>query len=245
MSVPSATVLLAHGNDEMRAFLGEQMARQYEIHLASDREQLLQRVRESTPDLLVADCGLSDGSPGSLCRNVREEIPGRWIPLILLATSLGPAETNADAAPPHPARPDEIIEKPFEVGTLKECVDRLVPGAYPAARRQGGFGPIVGTAIEVIEAHLDDPDLTVGTLADAVGVSRRHLARRMKDELGTTPSALLRSRRIERAKRHLEETPDTIAGVANAVGFRSPSHFSQVFRKVVGCTPTTYSRDLS
>jgi len=101
-------------------------------------------------------------------------------------------------------------------------------------------GEITERALQVIEDQLADPDLTAAKVAATVGISRRHLTRRLKATVGQPPATLLRARRIERAKRKLWADPDTIADVAEAVGFRSSSHFSQVFRKHVGCTPSTY-----
>jgi transcriptional regulator GlxA family with amidase domain len=100
--------------------------------------------------------------------------------------------------------------------------------------------PFVEEVIEAVEARLSDPGLTVSQIADAVALSRRQLTRRLKDAVGQTPAAFLRERRIERAKELLADDPETIAEVAYAVGFRSPSSFSQTFRDETGRTPSEY-----
>jgi AraC-like DNA-binding protein len=50
----------------------------------------------------------------------------------------------------------------------------------------------------------------------------------------------LRTHRLERAKQMLAQDPETIAEVAYAVGFTSPSSFSRSFRDEVGCPPSDY-----
>jgi transcriptional regulator GlxA family with amidase domain len=94
--------------------------------------------------------------------------------------------------------------------------------------------------MQVVERQLHDPSFTVADLADAMDLSRRHLTRRLRGEADTTPAALIRARRIERAKCQLEKNPDTVREVGAAVGFQSASHFSQTFREEVGCPPTVY-----
>ena len=132
------------------------------------------------------------------------------------------------------AGPDQRLEKPFSAAALLRQVGHLL-----------GRTDAVETALRLIDRRLGDPALTVGDLAEAVDVSRRHLTRQFKEETGQAPAALLRQRRIEAAKRHLQAESSATEGgpikeVAEAVGFRSPSHFSQVFREAVGQTPSAY-----
>ena len=74
-----------------------------------------------------------------------------------------------------------------------------------------------------------------------MGLSRRQVERRIKETLGRTAADLLRELRLERAAQILAARPGTVAEVAEAVGFRSASHFSTVFRKTYGVPPTEYA----
>jgi transcriptional regulator GlxA family with amidase domain len=92
-----------------------------------------------------------------------------------------------------------------------------------------------------VDERLSDPDFGVGDLADAMALSRRQLTRRLKRMIDRTPGDLIQQRRLDRARTILESEPETIAEVVYAVGFRSPSHFSTVFREEVGQTPSEYA----
>jgi AraC family transcriptional regulator len=46
--------------------------------------------------------------------------------------------------------------------------------------------------------------------------------------------------RVERAQEILRETRTPLAEVATQVGFETQSHFTSVFRKLVGATPKHY-----
>lgn len=270
MSRPNALILLAHAYTRMREFLRAQLASRYRVEVANGCRQAWERVNENDPDLLIADAKLpvsDERSPEPqdggflLCRKVKETPEIDDFPVILLAKEepdgtegLGaddpvegeerPEETGPvsiegwELEEASEARPDVILTKPFDVGALRRCVWQLLAGRAPQA--SPADEDIFERVLHLIDERLGDPDLSVGDLADAVNLSRRHLARRIKQATGLTPAAVLRTRRIEAARRRLRDQETPIQDVAQAVGFRSPSHFSQVFGRQVGCSPSTY-----
>ena len=88
--------------------------------------------------------------------------------------------------------------------------------------------------------HLGDSSFGVDWLADEVGVSRRHLRRRLEAVVGEAPAELIRRLRLERASQLLAAGSGTVAEVAYSVGFKSPSHFSAAFRKAFGISPSEH-----
>lgn len=229
------TVLVVEDNDEMRAFLRKQLSDHYRVRVAEDGNRAWQQVREKPPDLLVSDTEMPGTSGTVLCRRVKqaEEVPS--IPVILLAEETRPS-TDASGT-----RADEVLSKPFAMAELREAIRRYVPpDEFSPLSDVEEPNEFLKTVLRTIERQLHDPAFAVEDLADEVSLSRRHLTRRLKTLAYTTPAALIRDRRIERAKTHLADNPSTVAEVGRAVGFRSASHFSQVFREEVGCPPSTY-----
>ncbi|BBG00978.1 MULTISPECIES: helix-turn-helix domain-containing protein [Pseudonocardia] len=98
--------------------------------------------------------------------------------------------------------------------------------------------------LRYVREHATDPQLTVRSLAVALGWSRRHiqavLARR-----GTTAIDLIRNERLDLARSRLASprfAGRTIASIAHSVGFTSPSAFSHAFRQRFGCPPRDVRR---
>jgi len=83
-------------------------------------------------------------------------------------------------------------------------------------------------------------NVTLATIASAFNISPYHLQRVYKRMTGNSPAKQLLATRIERAKQLLVAGEHSIAEIAGAVGFRSVSHFSSVFKKTVGCAPHEY-----
>jgi AraC family transcriptional regulator len=86
--------------------------------------------------------------------------------------------------------------------------------------------------------------VTISQIAHAVGLSRFHFARCFRSTFGTSPYSYIVSIRIEKSKEMLHLTRIPIGQIATTVGFNSASQFGRSFRKVVGCAPETFRRNL-
>ncbi|MSR98524.1 helix-turn-helix transcriptional regulator [Arthrobacter sp. BL-252-APC-1A] len=94
---------------------------------------------------------------------------------------------------------------------------------------------------DLIEA---DPSLTrVDQAADLLGVSVRSLQRIARKHVGLPPLAMIRRYRLQEAADRLRTDPDLgIADVAAELGYADHAHLTDVFREVLGFTPSEYRR---
>jgi AraC family transcriptional regulator len=92
---------------------------------------------------------------------------------------------------------------------------------------------------EYIQQNLDK-DLTLAELAAVVYMSPYHFARLFKGSTGVPPHRFVVRQRIARARAFLAMQGLSIAQISRMVGFRTPSHFTTVFRRVTGITPRGY-----
>ena len=79
-------------------------------------------------------------------------------------------------------------------------------------------------------------------LAALAGLSKYHFHRLFKQAAGDAPSRYHNHLRLHEAKRLLRETKQSILEVALDVGYTNPSHFSQIFRRETGLSPSDYRR---
>ena len=92
---------------------------------------------------------------------------------------------------------------------------------------------------DYIQEHLDE-DLRLSQLGSVVYMSPYHFARLFQHSTGLPPHRFVVRTRIDRAITLLAARDIPIARIARLVGFRTPSHFSTVFRRLTGTTPGAY-----
>jgi AraC family transcriptional regulator len=85
---------------------------------------------------------------------------------------------------------------------------------------------------------------SLGELADAVGVHPVTLARGFRRAYGCSVGAYLRRLRVARAAQRLAETDDALAEIALEAGFADQSHFSNLFRRETGVSPSAFRRSV-
>lgn len=101
---------------------------------------------------------------------------------------------------------------------------------------------IVQAACIFIDDHIDQQELGLNAVSEAVGLSSFYFSKLFKREKGIGLSNYISSSRIEHAKRLLEETELRLSDIALQSGFSNARYFSQVFRKAAGITPGEYRR---
>ena len=74
------------------------------------------------------------------------------------------------------------------------------------------------------------------------GYSLSYYKQKFKQEVGITPSEYMMLQKIERAKKILTESDQSITNIAFSMGFSSSNYFCSVFKKFMDCTPKDYRK---
>jgi len=118
-----------------------------------------------------------------------------------------------------------------------------VPGEAAALRilaASRDLHPSLRRAVRHV-VHDEGGALTLSEVANAAHVSKSHLAHLLKRELGTTFTLLLSDLRVARAKDLLLDDPwMPISTVAERAGFTHVRQLERTFKRVEGCTPSTF-----
>ena len=97
--------------------------------------------------------------------------------------------------------------------------------------------------LDVVEASLDQPELTGDDLAARAYLSRFHFGRLAAAALGEPPGAFRRRLLLERAAHRLTSTRDPVIEIALDAGYGSPEAFARAFGRAYGAAPSGYRRD--
>lgn len=102
--------------------------------------------------------------------------------------------------------------------------------------------PFVGRALAALHRS-PARDWTLESLAHEVGLSRSALAERFTAFVGQPPMQYLASWRMQLAANHLQSGTDSVAQIAERVGYESEAAFSRAFKKAAGVPPSQWRRD--
>ena len=80
----------------------------------------------------------------------------------------------------------------------------------------------------------------VGYFAEKVSLSTGYFSHLIKKETGMSPKDLITLQLIDEAKRRLVGTTQDISSIAYGLGFEYPAHFTRLFKKITGLTPSEY-----
>lgn len=118
---------------------------------------------------------------------------------------------------------------------------RLLP---ETVQNRIAYYPRALSAAAYIREHLDDEELPLGAIADAVGMTPNAFSRYFASKIGITIASLIRTLRIERALEQMDAGRCAVRSLAASTGYQSHSTFSRAFKEVIGLSPTEYRRCL-
>lgn len=101
--------------------------------------------------------------------------------------------------------------------------------------------PFVGRALTALHRN-PTRDWTIETLSRDVGLSRSALAERFTQFVGRPPMQYLTNWRMQLAATQLLSGTDSVAIVAETVGYESEAAFSRAFKKAVGAPPSEWRK---
>ena len=248
----SYRVVVVDDDEEIRNFLQTELSATYHITACENGQQALVTITEQVPDLIISDVVMPVMDGIELLHRVKNNVKTSHIPIILLTTKTAiqsrveGLEEGADA----------YMDKPFNLEELAARAAGLIAnrqrlrGKFSGAQDQegtvkqielkGNDQQLMERIMKVVNERLSDEDFNVEALADAVGLSRVQLHRRMKDMTGISVGEFIRNLRLQQAAKLLEKGDVTIAQVTYAVGMANPTHFAAAFKKYFGIPPVEY-----
>ncbi|MDE6696293.1 MAG: helix-turn-helix domain-containing protein [Muribaculaceae bacterium] len=245
-------IMVVDDDEEMREYVKACLASSYKVVTVPDAETALKELSEKHPDLIVSDVRM-DGIDGiTFLRRIKGNIATQHIPVILFSSAAG----TDDRTKGWKNGADGYLAKPFTVDELEGMISGILStrnklkGKFSGS--QDNVDKIVAPKVKGIDEklmdkinqyindNLSEATMNVDALSEYVGISRSQLHRRMKDIVGVAPSDYIRNVRLRKACEMLSQGDVDIAQVAYSLGFNAQSHFSTLFKRYTGMTPSEY-----
>lgn len=101
---------------------------------------------------------------------------------------------------------------------------------------------ILKDAMEYINEHYMDEEISLNVVAGSVNVSSNHFSALFSQNMGQTFSEKLTSLRMDKARELLRCTALRSSEIAGRVGYKDAHYFSYIFKKTQGMTPSDYRK---
>ena len=246
-------ILIVDDDAEIANYIKTELGDWYRFHHAGNGKEGLKMLLTGNYDLVISDVMMPEMDGVTMLKNIKGNSNISDIPVILL-TSKSEVENRMEGLR---KGADAFLAKPFNMEELHILIDNLVDnvrrirGKYTGAQGQaekierikvkGNNDALMERVMKYMNEHLADPDLNVEKLTEEVGISRAQLHRKMKEIAGVSTGEFIRNLRLEQAAHLIEEGQINITQVAYSVGFNNQTHFSTVFKKHFGVSPSEYA----
>jgi AraC-like DNA-binding protein len=97
-------------------------------------------------------------------------------------------------------------------------------------------------ARKIVEKNLTNYDFKVSDFHDQLNMSHSNLHRKLKQLVGLSANEFIHYVRLEKAKKMLCQTDEPVSNIAFDTGYKDPGHFSRVFKKEFGLSPSEYRK---
>ena len=242
-------LLIVEDNADVREYIKDSLCDDFHIEEALNGEQGVRKAEKIIPDLIISDIMMPKMDGNELTRILKNDERTSHIPIILLTakseqqSKLEGLETGAD----------DYLTKPFDTKELQIRIKNLISIrkklqekfskedflTKPSGEKINSIDErFLTKVIKVIENHMSEEEFSIEECGSEVGMSRTHLYKKIKALIGKSPSQYVRTVRLNRAKKMVEEGKGNISEIAYSVGFSSPAYFSRCFKEEFGYPPS-------
>jgi DNA-binding response OmpR family regulator len=246
------TLLIVDDDTEVVNYMRVLFSKDYRLITCLDADTALDEMRAEEPNLVLSDVAMPGKDGYQLCLEIKQDIQLCHIPVILVTAKIT-ADNQVEGLN---VGADAYVTKPFEPAVLsaliqsqlknRDRVRKLLTKAT-TTEEEGVDNALseqdkhfMEELYKLMEEELSNSELDVSRITKLLLISRTKLYYKIKGLTGETPSSFFRTYKLNRAAELLKGGKYTVSEIADLCGFSTQSHFSVVFKKQFGVTPTEY-----
>lgn len=253
------TILLVEDDYEMRGYIQLLLDDDYNVIVAGDGEEALEKLKLNVPDLVLSDVVMNRMDGFELCQCIKESPDYGYLPVLLLTakSDLDNRKHGIDCGA------DAYVGKPFDPYYLKSVIASILENRQRIQRiirnmthiepetsicegDAGNAEPLMSERdreflnhfYKLLSDHLEDDNLNVTQMAEDMNLSYSSLYARVKDLTGQSPQVFLNTYRMNIAMELLQTHNYTVSEVCYKVGASTPANFARSFKKQFGMVPS-------
>lgn len=245
-----STIMIVEDSEDVRFFLSTILKNQYNLILAENGVDALEKSVEDLPDLIISDIMMPEMDGLEFCKRIKSDWKTSHIPVILLTArttvdnKVEGLEYGADDYVTKPFNSKELTARIKNLLEQRKKLKEIFSSSAEIKPEQFKFSPeeneFVQNAIKVVEENIANPDFDTEKFAERMFLSRSQLHRKLIQLTNESPGEFIRTLRLKHAAKLLLQKNFNITQIALEVGFNSPSHFTKAFKQFFNCTPKEY-----
>lgn len=253
------TILLVEDDYEMRDYIQMLFDEDYNVIIASDGEEALEKLKLTVPDIVLSDVVMRRMDGFELCQRIKESPDYGYLPVLLLTAKSDMANHKRGID----CGADAYVGKPFDPYFLKSVIASVLENRLRIQRIIRSMTHVENTVSDnllsdleqepliserdrdflnrfhkLLSDHLADDSVNVNLLASEMSLSYSSLYARVKDLTGQSPQVFLNTYRMNIAMELLQTHNYTVSEVCYKVGASSPANFARSFKKQFGIVPS-------
>lgn len=247
---PLPQLLLIEDNADLIRYLQECLQDTYQLTIAKNGEEGVQKALETIPDVIISDVMMPKKDGFAVCKELKYDERTSHIPIVLLTAKasiedrLSGLERGADAYLTKPFNKRELLIRLEQLIKLRQQLKKRYTGGRLPAIGDNGLVQVEDAFIfkvnNIILNQLDNTEFDSAGLCQALLMSNSQLYRKLKALTGESIAVYIRSVRLQQARQLLVETDLKISEIAYEVGFKDLAYFSKCFTKKFGQTPKKF-----
>ncbi len=245
---PHLRLLIVEDSEDVSLYLKTLLEDHYQIEFAKDGQEGIEKALERIPDIIISDVMMPRTNGYELCRVLKNDPRTSHIPIVLL-TAKAEREARMEGLD---GGADDFLIKPFDEKELESRMRNLLsirrnlqlryqegvpaePTLNPVFQKQDEFFKKLDACLE---QHYSRPEFNVTELCRCVNMSQTVLFNKLKALKEMNIADYIKHYRMRKAWEMLKNTDLSISEIATACGFKNDAHFSTVFRKTYGKSPS-------
>jgi DNA-binding response OmpR family regulator len=242
------SVLVVEDHPEMRAHIRACLADHFQVWEAADGLAGLALARAQLPDLIVSDWMMPGMDGKALGSALRQDMATSHIPLVFLTAKaslesrLEGLESGADIYLSKPFHREELLLQLRNLLRRQQAQRQPILPEMPQTptppKALSMDAQFLQKVQGVLQRELANERFGVEQMADALGMSRKTLHRKVSAVTGETPNAMIRNFRLEAAMEFLKNKTGPVGEIAYLTGFGSHSYFSKCFQEYFHIAPS-------
>lgn len=247
-------ILLVEDNKDVNTYIKTLIGDQYNVIVARNGQDGIQLAENHIPDLVITDVMMPVKDGIQLCIEMKQNVMLNHIPVIMLTAK----SSDADRIQGLRCGAEAYIKKPFQSEELFACMHNLLDGRKKLIEKyrdtlennvqstakitSDANLKYLQTITDIIYAEILNPELSSTYIAEKMAVSSSQLNRKLNGITGCSTIGYILLVKLNKAKKMLQNTANSVSEVAYACGFDDPSYFSRVFKKEFGISPSQYQK---